>query len=196
MRWLVAPGTGANCPRALACARGCLDDAPCARDALRSSPACMWQSSRNSSARRPRQRGAWVAAVVCLVHVLCARSIAAALASTTWSRSRIARSRLCGRVDFCVLGELVVLELDRPGGTSDKAGQGGVCGDGCGSVSKILRTTGGATKSFVFGPSVAATGLSRSAHVTRQDTTPRCTQQHNGWCTQKIPHVSTFISAL
>ena len=41
---------------------------------------------------------AWVAALVCLVHVLCARSIAAALASTTSSRSRIARSRLCGRL--------------------------------------------------------------------------------------------------
>ena len=47
--WL-RPLLRANCPRALACARGCLDDAPCARDALRSSPACMWQSSRNSSA--------------------------------------------------------------------------------------------------------------------------------------------------
>ena len=50
LRWLVAPGTGANCPRALACARACLDEAPCACDALCSSPACMWQSSRNSSA--------------------------------------------------------------------------------------------------------------------------------------------------
>ena len=41
---------------------------------------------------------AWVAALVRLVHVLCARSNAAAPASTTSSRSRIARSRLCGRL--------------------------------------------------------------------------------------------------
>ena len=60
-------------------------------------------------------------------------------------------------VDVSVLGELVVLELDRSGGTSDRAGQGDVCGEGCGSVGKILRATEGATKSFVFGPSVAAT---------------------------------------
>ena len=41
---------------------------------------------------------AWVAALVRLVHVLCARSNAVAPASTTSSRSRIARSRLCGRL--------------------------------------------------------------------------------------------------
>ena len=41
---------------------------------------------------------AWVAALVRLVHALCARSSAAAPASTTSSRSRIARSRLCGRL--------------------------------------------------------------------------------------------------
>ena len=39
---------------------------------------------------------AWVAALVRLVHVLCARSNAAAPASTTSSRSRIARLRLRG----------------------------------------------------------------------------------------------------
>ena len=60
-------------------------------------------------------------------------------------------------VDVSVLGELVVLELDRSGCTSDRAGQDDVCGDGCGSVGKILRALEGATKSFVFGPSVAAT---------------------------------------
>ena len=60
-------------------------------------------------------------------------------------------------VDVSVLGELVVLELVSSGGTSDRAGQGDVCGDGCGSVGKILRATEGATKTFVFGPSVAAT---------------------------------------
>ena len=54
-------------------------------------------------------------------------------------------------VDVSVLGELVMLELDRSGCTTDRAGQGGVCGDGCGSVGKILRATEGATKSFVFG---------------------------------------------
>ena len=48
-------------------------------------------------------------------------------------------------VDVSVLGELVVLEINRPGGTSDRAGQGDVCGDGCGSVGKILRATEGAT---------------------------------------------------
>ena len=53
-------------------------------------------------------------------------------------------------VDVSVLGELVVLELDRSGGTSDRAGQGGVCGDGCGSVGQILRALEGATKSFVI----------------------------------------------
>ena len=62
-------------------------------------------------------------------------------------------------VDVSVLGELVVLELDRSGGTSDRAGQCDVCGDGCGSVGKILRALEGATKSFVFGPSVATTHL-------------------------------------
>ena len=61
-------------------------------------------------------------------------------------------------VDVSVLGELVVLEIDRSGGTSDRAGQGGVCGDGCGSVGTILRATEGATKTFGIGPSVAATG--------------------------------------
>ena len=61
-------------------------------------------------------------------------------------------------VDVSVLGELVVLEIDRSGGTSDRVGQGGVCGDGCGSVGKILSSAEGATRTFVFGPSVAATG--------------------------------------
>ena len=61
-------------------------------------------------------------------------------------------------VDVSVLGELVELELDNSGGTSDRAGQGDVCGDGCGSVGKILRATEGATESFGFGPFVAATG--------------------------------------
>ena len=65
-------------------------------------------------------------------------------------------------VDVSVLGELVVLELDRSGGTSDRAGQGDVCGDGCGSVGKILRATEGATKSFGIGPSVATTSLLRN----------------------------------
>ena len=51
-------------------------------------------------------------------------------------------------VDVSVLGELVVLEIGRSGGTSDRAGQGNVCGDGCGSVGKILRATEGATKKF------------------------------------------------
>ena len=53
-----------------------------------------------------------------------------------------------------------MLELDRPGCTSDRARQGDVCGDGCGSVGKIIRATEGATKTFGIGPSVAATGLS------------------------------------
>ena len=51
-------------------------------------------------------------------------------------------------VDVSVLGELVELELDRYGGTSDRAGRANVCGDGCGSVGKILRAIEGATKSF------------------------------------------------
>ena len=51
-----------------------------------------------------------------------------------------------------------MLELDRPGCTSDRARQGDVCGDGCGSVGKIIRATEGATKTFGIGPSVAATG--------------------------------------
>ena len=33
-------------------------------------------------------------------------------------------------VDFRVLGELVELELDRYGGTSDRTGQADACGDG------------------------------------------------------------------
>ena len=51
-------------------------------------------------------------------------------------------------VDVSVLGELVVLELDRSGGTSDRAGQGGVCGDGCGSVGRVIGPLVVATKSF------------------------------------------------
>ena len=49
-------------------------------------------------------------------------------------------------VDVSVLGELVVLKLVSSGGTSDRAGQGDVCGDGCGSVGKILRALEGATQ--------------------------------------------------
>ena len=44
---------------------------------------------------------AWVAALVYLVHVLCARSIAAALALTASSRSCKPRSRLCASVSKC-----------------------------------------------------------------------------------------------
>ena len=51
-------------------------------------------------------------------------------------------------VHLGVLGELVVLDMVRTGGTSDSAGQVGVCGDDCGSVGTILRPTQGATKSF------------------------------------------------
>ena len=55
---------------------------------------------------------------------------------------------MCVDVHLGVLGELVVLEIVRTGGTSDSAGQGDVCGDDCGSVGTILRPTQGATKSF------------------------------------------------
>ena len=54
---------------------------------------------------------------------------------------------MCVDVHLGVLGELVVLEIVRTGGTSDSAGQGDVCDD-CGSVGTILRPTQGATKSF------------------------------------------------
>ena len=62
-------------------------------------------------------------------------------------------------VDVSVLGELVVLELDRSGGTSDRAGQGDVCGDGCGSVGTIPGSLGVGTKSFAFGLVMRATHL-------------------------------------
>ena len=68
-------------------------------------------------------------------------------------------------VDVSVLGELVELELDNSGGTSDRAGQGDVCGDACGSVGKIMRALEGATKSFGIGPSVAATHRDLSRHA-------------------------------
>ena len=55
---------------------------------------------------------------------------------------------MCVDVHLGVLGELVVLEIVRTGGTSDSAGQGDVCGDDCRSVGTILRPTQGATKSF------------------------------------------------
>ena len=55
---------------------------------------------------------------------------------------------MCVDVHLGVLGELVVLQIVRTGGTSDSAGQGDVCGDDCGSVGTILRPTQGATKSF------------------------------------------------
>ena len=55
---------------------------------------------------------------------------------------------VCVDVHLGVLGELVVLETVRTGGTSDRSGQGGVCGDDCGPVGTILRPTQGATNSF------------------------------------------------
>ena len=79
--------------------------------------------------RKKRCGSACVDHIVAIVHA----SIAAICASD---------------VHLGVLGELVVLEIVRTGGTSDSAGQGDVCGDDCGSVGTILRPTQGATKSF------------------------------------------------
>ena len=55
---------------------------------------------------------------------------------------------MCVDVHLGVLGELVVLEIVRTGGTSDISGQGDACGDDCRSVGTILRPAQGATKSF------------------------------------------------
>ena len=147
---LVAGGSISDCPTVPSSVRSCLAHAPCVRDAYARVPGaggssgCIWCAG---GASRPSR-----APLVPNMHETFARSAAAALASTASSRSCMPRSRLCGPdlvdVDFRVLGELVELELDRYGGTSDRAGRANVCGDGCGSVGKILRAIEGATKSF------------------------------------------------
>ena len=187
MRWRVATGEGATRRSTPTYARSCLVHAPCThlgpvhrRHAESANDWILCDCDGQDSVG-----GGFGTLSVRAVRKTRCDSVL----STASSRSRIARSRLCGRLcgrcDFSVLGELVMLELDRPGCTSDRARQGDVCGDGCGSVGKIIRATEGATKTFGIGPSVAATGL-HTCHL------PRCSMLSScGSCLPPGPINST-----
>ena len=74
---------------------------------------------------------------MCVLHGLCARSAATAPAfDHIVAIVHASIAAMCVDVHLGVLGELVVLEMVRNGGTSDSAGQGDVCGDECGVRSK------------------------------------------------------------
>ena len=81
MGWMVAPGTAANCPTVPTCAQACVAHSPCVRDARARVPragggsGCIWSAGGAAWPSR--------AALVCVVHGVCARSAAAAPALTT-----------------------------------------------------------------------------------------------------------------
>ena len=76
-------------------------------------------------------------------------------------RERVPHALLDGAfvvgADVGVFGELVCVVVDGVGVSGGHGGRVCCCRDGCGSTGRIIGHLGVATKSFVFGPSVAAT---------------------------------------
>ena len=150
LRWLVAAGTGANCPSVLACARACLGDAPYARDALRSSRVRRWhkRSHLECRPRGPAVHGTFGVCCAWAVREKRCGSVGVDRFAATEAAS-IAAMRV--GVEVGVLGERVRVVVDRVGVPGGHGGRVGGCGDGCGSGGTILRPTEVFTKSFVFG---------------------------------------------